>query len=155
MLGIGRASATSSFVLADIPGLIEGAHEGAGLGVRFLGHVERCAALIHLVDGTQDDVVGAWRTVRHELEAYGHGLATSPRSSCLSKVDALDDARRWQPRRPSSAAGAPAADVCAISARRPARASSRVLRSGLALVRAQGSAAASGAAADGRDGWAP
>src|SRR5215217_8021949 len=63
------------FVLADIPGLIEGAHEGQGLGDRFLGHVERCAILVHLIDGTQEDVGEAYQTVRTELEAYGHGLA--------------------------------------------------------------------------------
>ncbi|MGH7001378.1 MAG: GTPase ObgE, partial [Stellaceae bacterium] len=63
------------FVLADLPGLIEGASEGTGLGHRFLGHVERCAAILHLIDATLDDVIGAWRTIRAELEAYGHGLA--------------------------------------------------------------------------------
>ena len=61
-LGVVRLNATEEFVLADIPGLIEGAHEGAGLGDRFLGHVERCAVLLHLVDGTQPDPAGAWRT---------------------------------------------------------------------------------------------
>ncbi len=80
----------SRFVLADIPGLIEGAHEGTGLGDRFLGHVERCAALLHLIDGTREDVVGAWRTVRRELEAYGRGLAAKPEILCLNKCDALD-----------------------------------------------------------------
>jgi GTPase len=80
-----------SFVIADIPGLIEGAHEGKGLGDRFLGHVERCAALIHLVDGTSGDVAGAYRTIRRELESYGHGLADKPEILCLSKGDALDE----------------------------------------------------------------
>ena len=80
------------FVLADIPGLIEGAHQGAGLGDRFLGHVERCGALLHLVDGTGDDPVAAWRTVRDEIEAYGHGLADKPEITGLNKCDALDDA---------------------------------------------------------------
>ena len=79
-----------SFIIADIPGLIEGAHEGKGLGDRFLGHVERCAALVHLVDGTQEDVVGAYRTIRRELEGYGHGLTGKPEIVCLSKCDALD-----------------------------------------------------------------
>jgi GTP-binding protein len=78
------------FVLADIPGLIEGAHEGAGLGDRFLGHVERCGALLHLVDATHDDVAGAWRTVRGELEAYAAALAEKPEVLALSKCDALD-----------------------------------------------------------------
>jgi GTP-binding protein len=83
-----------SFVIADIPGLIAGAHAGAGLGDRFLGHLERCPVLIHLVDGTGEDVVQAWRTVRHELEQYGAGLATRPEITCLNKVDALDDPAR-------------------------------------------------------------
>lgn len=77
------------FVLADIPGLIEGAHEGAGLGDRFLGHVERTGALLHLVDATGEDPGKAWQTVRQELEAYGHGLAEKPEIVALSKIDAL------------------------------------------------------------------
>ncbi len=79
------------FVLADIPGLIEGAHQGAGLGDRFLGHVERCEALVHLVDGTQDDVAGAYRTIRGELAAYGAGLADKNELVALNKIDSLDD----------------------------------------------------------------
>lgn len=79
-----------TFVLADIPGLIEGASEGAGLGTRFLGHVERCRVLLHLVDGTQDDVADAYRTVRGELEAYGGGLAEKTEIVALNKIDALD-----------------------------------------------------------------
>src|SRR5688500_3843866 len=78
-----------SFVVADIPGLIEGASEGRGLGDRFLGHVERCAALVHLVDGTQEDVAAAYRTVRAELAGYGHGLTGKPELLCLSKIDAI------------------------------------------------------------------
>lgn len=93
-LGIVDLSSEERFVIADIPGLIEGASEGAGLGVRFLGHVERAGALIHLVDATQDDVVGAWRVVRGELEAYGEGLAARPEILALNKVDALDDEER-------------------------------------------------------------
>ncbi|MFA7263613.1 MAG: GTPase ObgE, partial [Caulobacter sp.] len=85
-LGIVDLSSEERFVIADIPGLIEGASEGAGLGVRFLGHVERAGALIHLIDATQDDVVGAWRTVRGELEAYGEGLADRPELLALNKV---------------------------------------------------------------------
>ncbi len=80
------------FVLADIPGLIEGAHEGAGLGTRFLGHVERCRVLLHLVDVTEEDVAGAYRTVRGELKAYGAGLDRKKEIVALSKCDALDDA---------------------------------------------------------------
>ncbi len=79
------------FVLADIPGLIEGAHEGAGLGDRFLGHVERCGAILHLVDGTADDVVANWRIVRGEMEAYGHGLEDKPEIVGLNKVDVLTE----------------------------------------------------------------
>ena len=77
------------FVLADIPGLIEGAHEGAGLGDRFLGHIERCRVLLHLVDGTGEDAGEAYKTVRAELEAYGHELAAKPEVVALNKADAL------------------------------------------------------------------
>ena len=77
------------FVLADLPGLIEGAHEGVGLGDRFLGHVERCRVLLHLVDGTGEHAGKDYKTVRHELEAYGHGLADKPEIVALSKADAL------------------------------------------------------------------
>jgi GTP-binding protein len=77
------------FVLADIPGLIEGAHQGSGLGDRFLGHVERCRVLLHLVDGTTEDAGAAYNTVRAEIEAYGHGLADKPEVVALNKSDAL------------------------------------------------------------------
>jgi GTP-binding protein len=77
------------FVLADIPGLIEGAHEGVGLGDRFLGHVERCRVLLHLVDGTGEDAGEAYKTVRAELSAYGHGLMDKPEILALSKADAM------------------------------------------------------------------
>jgi len=90
-LGVVRVGEGQSFVLADIPGLIEGAHEGAGIGVRFLGHVERCAALLHLVDGTQEDVALAYRTVRNELDAYGGGLADKEEIVALNKIDALGE----------------------------------------------------------------
>jgi GTPase len=79
------------FVLADIPGLIEGAHEGLGLGDRFLGHVERCGALVHLVDVTGDNAGAAYRTIRRELEAYGGGVAEKTEIVALSKVDAVDE----------------------------------------------------------------
>jgi len=88
-LGVVRAG-ERDFVLADIPGLIEGAHEGAGLGTRFLGHVERTEVLLHLVDATQEDVAGAYRTVRRELKAYGGELAKKKEIVALSKIDALD-----------------------------------------------------------------
>jgi len=81
------------FVLADLPGLIEGAHEGTGLGDRFLGHTERCRVLLHLVDGTGDDAGEAYKTVRRELEAYGHGLVDKPEIVALSKADALTPER--------------------------------------------------------------
>ena len=89
-LGVVRLSHSEEFVIADIPGLIEGAHEGAGLGDRFLGHVERCAVLLHLVDGAAGNVVKAWRTVREELEAYGGGLADKPELLVLNKSDAMN-----------------------------------------------------------------
>ena len=90
-LGVVRVGEVD-FVLADIPGLIEGAHEGAGLGDRFLGHVERCRVLLHLVDATSEDVAGAYRTVRAELKAYGADLARKKEIVALSKCDALDEA---------------------------------------------------------------
>ena len=80
-----------SFVMADIPGLIEGAHEGQGLGHRFLGHIERCRVLVHLVDATQDDVTGAYKTIRAELKAYGGGLAKKTEILVLNKIDALTE----------------------------------------------------------------
>ncbi|MAM96093.1 GTPase ObgE [Parvibaculum sp.] len=83
-----------TFVLADIPGLIEGAHEGAGLGDRFLGHLERCNILIHLIDGTAEDVGEAYRVIRGEIEAYGAGLEDKPEILCLNKADALTPEER-------------------------------------------------------------
>jgi GTP-binding protein len=88
-LGVVRLSMTEEFVLADIPGLIEGAHEGTGLGDRFLGHVERCAVLLHLIDGAAGDVVASWRTIRNELAAYGGGLDEKPEIIALNKNDAM------------------------------------------------------------------
>ena len=88
-LGVVRLSHSEEFVIADIPGLIRGAHEGAGLGDRFLGHVERCAVLLHLIDGAEGQVVRAWRTVREELRAYGGGLAEKPELLVLNKSDAM------------------------------------------------------------------
>ena len=87
-LGVVRVD-NNEFVLADIPGLIEGAHEDKGLGDRFLGHVERCRVLLHLVDGTGEDVGEAYKTVRAELSAYGHGLDEKPEVVALNKADAL------------------------------------------------------------------
>ena len=88
-LGVVRLSHSEEFVIADIPGLIEGAHEGAGLGDRFLGHVERCAVLLHLVDGTAKSPVKSWRTVREELSSYGAGLAEKPELLVLNKTNAM------------------------------------------------------------------
>jgi GTP-binding protein len=88
-LGVVRAD-DREFVLADIPGLIEGAHEGHGLGDRFLGHVERCRVILHLVDASGDHAGKAYKTVRHELEAYGGGLAEKPEIVALSKTDVVD-----------------------------------------------------------------
>jgi len=89
-LGVVRRG-DDTLVLADIPGLIEGAGEGAGLGTRFLGHIERCEVLVHLVDGSvSQDVAGAYRTVREELEAYDAGLETKQELLVLNKIDAMD-----------------------------------------------------------------
>ncbi|MBV1797014.1 GTPase ObgE [Siccirubricoccus sp. G192] len=98
-LGVVRLSHAEEFVIADIPGLIEGAHEGAGLGDRFLGHVERCAALLHLVDGSQPDPVRAWQTVRAELEGYGGGLSAKTELVALNKTDAMTPQARTSRRK--------------------------------------------------------
>ena len=82
---------TARFVMADIPGLIEGASDGAGIGHRFLGHVERCAALVHLIDVTGEDPVGAYNIIRGELAAYDDGLAEKPEILALNKIDAIDE----------------------------------------------------------------
>ncbi len=82
------------FVVADIPGLIAGAHEGRGIGDRFLGHVERCAVLLHLVDGTSDSIAQDYQIIIDELEAYGGHLADKPRITVLNKIDALDEDER-------------------------------------------------------------
>jgi GTP-binding protein len=78
------------FVVADLPGLIEGAHEGIGLGDKFLGHAERCNAILHLIDGTESGIAKAYTTIRAELEAYGNGLEDKPEILVLNKIDALD-----------------------------------------------------------------
>lgn len=103
-LGVVRVGEGQSFVLADIPGLIEGAHEGAGIGDRFLGHVERCAALLHLVDGTSEDVVADYRTVRSELSAYGNDLDAKTEIVALNKIDALNEEEIEQKRKALEAA---------------------------------------------------
>ena len=93
-LGVVDLSANERFVVADVPGLIEGASEGAGLGTRFLGHLERTAVLIHMIDATSADPVADWRAIRHELEAYGAGLETKSELIALNKIDALDPEAR-------------------------------------------------------------
>ena len=108
-LGMVDLSPTERFVIADIPGLIEGASEGAGLGTRFLGHVERSASLIHLIDGTQDSVAEAYRIIRHELDAYGAGLADKTEILALNKIDALTPEAREEK----------AAELQAVAGRRP------------------------------------
>lgn len=87
-LGVVKAN-DREFVLADLPGLIEGAAEGAGLGHRFLGHVERCAVILHLLDGTSDDPLRDWKLIRKELKAYGAGLDKKPEIIGLNKIDAI------------------------------------------------------------------
>ncbi|MHA3915755.1 GTPase ObgE [Halovulum sp. GXIMD14793] len=94
VVGIDRAE----FVIADIPGLIAGAHEGKGIGDRFLGHVERCAVLLHLIDGTSGTIAEDYQTIIHELEEYGGHLADKPRVTALNKVDALTDEQRQEAR---------------------------------------------------------
>ena len=87
-LGVVRSDSTD-FVLADLPGLIEGAHEGVGLGDRFLGHAERCNVILHLIDGSESEIVAAYKTIRGELEAYGQGLIDKPEIVVLNKIDAI------------------------------------------------------------------
>jgi GTP-binding protein len=103
------------FVLADIPGLIEGAAEGAGVGDRFLGHVERTRILLHLVDASADDPVGAWRIVRGELDSYGAGLSDKPELIALTKIDLIDDKARAKVAK--ALAKSSGATVFAVSAR--------------------------------------
>ncbi|MEL6643483.1 MAG: GTPase ObgE [Pseudomonadota bacterium] len=105
----------AEFVIADIPGLIEGAHEGRGIGDRFLGHVERCSVLLHLVDATADDVAADWATVIHELEAYGGHLADKPRVTALNKIDALDADERDDARAALEAVAGPVMLMSGVS----------------------------------------
>ena len=154
-LGMVDLSVGERFILADIPGLIEGASEGAGLGVRFLGHVERTASLIHLVDGTQEDVVEAWRTVRHELENYGEELGDKTELLVLSKVDALDPAtRKAKAAALKKASKAPVRQVSGVSGEGVVE----LLREAYALVRMRkGEEAADALEASGEapEDWAP
>ncbi|HEX4181077.1 MAG TPA: GTPase ObgE [Caulobacteraceae bacterium] len=152
-LGVVDLSANERFVLADIPGLIEGASEGAGLGVRFLGHVERTAVLIHLIDGTEPDVAAAWSTVRQELEAYGEGLEDKREILVLNKIDAIDEETRAER----------AAILEAVSGRAPMLISgvsgegvTALLRAALAEVRAARAVAAEASGSDAEpEAWRP
>jgi GTPase len=103
------------FVVADIPGLIEGAHEGRGLGDQFLGHVERCAVLLHLVDGTAEDVAADWETIDRELDLYGGVLADKPRITAMNKIDALDADERAERRAALEAVAGPVMLVSGVS----------------------------------------
>jgi GTP-binding protein len=150
-LGVVDLSTNERFVLADIPGLIEGASHGAGLGVRFLGHVERTAVLIHLIDATQDDVGAAWRTVREELRAYGEGLADKPEILALNKIDALDpETRAARAAELENAAGRPPLLVSGVSG----EGVPELLRAALAQVRKARAAEASPATVE-PETWRP
>jgi len=106
----------AEFVIADIPGLIAGAHEGRGIGDRFLGHVERCSVLLHLVDGTSETIAEDYRVIIGELEAYGGELANKPRVTALNKVDALDEEEREAARQELEAVvGAPVLMMSGVS----------------------------------------
>ncbi|HEY8573251.1 GTPase ObgE [Phenylobacterium sp.] len=152
-LGVVDLSEGERFVLADIPGLIEGASEGAGIGTRFLGHVERTAVLVHLVDGTQEDVAGAWRTVRTELEAYGEELADKPELLALNKVDALDEETREAKRAELAEASGEEVRICSgVSG----EGVTELLRQAWRLVRVRrGEAAEEEAEPRTDEGWSP
>src|SRR4030081_2425267 len=114
-LGVVRLDDDTEFVLADLPGLIEGASDGAGLGTRFLGHVERCAVILHLIEGTEEDVVGAYRTIRRELADYGHGLADKPEIVGLNKIDAIDPEAVSEKCRAFTRVARPGSQILALS----------------------------------------
>ena len=101
-------------MVADLPGLIEGAAEGAGLGTRFLGHAERCAILLHLIDATAEDVAASYRTIRGELASYGGGLTEKPEVIGLNKIDALDETE-LAAKLSALAAIRPGAEIMALS----------------------------------------
>ena len=144
------------FVLADIPGLIEGAHEGTGLGHQFLRHVERCKILVHLVDGNLDDVAGAYRTIREELVQYGHGLADKPEIVALNKCDALGESDRQEKRTALSAAsGGAVMTISAVSGQGVAELTGAIV-DGLPVIETE-TAPSDGEPAAGETarGWAP
>ncbi|MFP4238190.1 MAG: GTPase ObgE [Rhodosalinus sp.] len=138
------------FVVADIPGLIEGAHEGRGIGDRFLGHVERCAVLLHLVDGTSATVAEDWRTVIRELELYGGHLNDKPRITALNKVDALEPEAR-------AAAVAELRAACGAQVHEISGVSGEGLTEVLRALRAQIDASRAAEAAEGQEDapWRP
>lgn len=152
-LGVVDLSEGERFVMADIPGLIEGASEGAGLGVRFLGHVERTAVLIHLVDATQDDVAAAYRTIRGELEAYGEGLGEKTELLVLNKVDALDaETRKAKTKQLQEAAGVKPILISGVSGE-GVRALLRLAAAKVRLFRGEEAAAEADDVSD--EGWRP
>ncbi len=149
-LGVVRDGGTD-FVLADLPGLIEGASEGHGLGDRFLGHVERCGVLLHLVDGAAEDPAADYRIVRDELEAYGHGLDAKSVIVALNKIDALDaDERAARAAALAAAVGQPVRPVSGVSGEGMPELLAE-LASHVSAYRAARRAAADGDAAD----WSP
>jgi len=152
-LGVVDLSTNERFVIADIPGLIEGASDGAGLGTRFLGHVERTATLIHLVDATQTDVVEAWKTVRTELEAYADELGDKVEILALNKIDALDESTvEMQREALAEASGAEVRLVSGVSGKGVVE----LLREAYAMVRERKSAAALADPTDeANTGWVP
>jgi GTP-binding protein len=161
-LGVVRTDGRD-FVLADIPGLIEGAHEGHGLGDRFLGHIERCGALVHLIDATGANAGADYRAVRRELVAYGEGLEAKAEIVALSKVDAVDEAmlkkqterlkRAMRGYGPTLAEGEKRASPLALSAV-ARRGVTEVLRATIAAIEAKRAEAAAASAAK-PAAWAP
>ena len=148
------------FVLADIPGLIEGAHQGAGLGDRFLGHIERCKVLVHLVDATEPDVAKSYRAVRQELGEYGHGLADKIEIVALNKTDALDEAAIAECRAAlAGAAGRPVTTISAVTGAGVDRLLYQVAdvltAVGQSAPGAPGASGAPGATNAPEDGWRP
>ena len=150
-LGVARSHGRE-FIIADIPGLIEGAHEGAGLGDRFLGHVERCRVLLHLVDGTGEDVAESYRIVRGELKAYGHGLEDKPEVVALSKADALSpEMRKKQAKALKKAAGREPLVLSAVSGEGVDQALAMLARE----IAAAATADLNDVPAEEEDGWRP
>jgi GTP-binding protein len=140
----------SEFVMADIPGLIEGAHEGRGVGDRFLGHIERCAVLLHLIDATAEDPAADYRVVERELAAYGAGLAEKPRIVALNKIDALPPGEAEALAARLRAEGVPVAFAISAATGRGVPAVLRALRAAIDRTRAAGAEALAAP-----ESWAP